>query len=79
MSLVAPRLMTAEDLWRLPDSGMRRALISGELKETLPPGGIHGAIAVALASLLRLWAKREDAGYVGVEAGYVLARGPDLV
>ena len=79
VSVVAPRLLTAEDLWLLAESGRRRELIDGELRETMPPGGIHGAIAVALAGALRAWARPGGSGYVGVEAGFVLARDPDRV
>lgn len=79
MSLVSQQLMTAEDLWQLSDNGMRHELIDGELLETMPPGGIHGAIAVILATLLRIWLKQQGRGYVGVEAGYILKRNPDKV
>jgi Uma2 family endonuclease len=73
------QLMTAHDLWLLPDNGMRRELVRGEVIEAMPPGGQHGAIAVILAMLLRLWTKRTNGGYVGVEAGYILAHDPDTV
>lgn len=76
---VTQALLTAEDLWHLPDNGMHRELIDGELLETLPPGGMHGAIAVILATHLRLWTQQHGRGYVGVEAGYILARTPDRV
>ncbi|WP_435016094.1 Uma2 family endonuclease [Tundrisphaera sp. TA3] len=79
MSTATTKLLSADDLWHLPDTGLRRELIGGEVRETMPPGGLHGAIAVALATLLRIWAKPGGAGYVGVEAGYILARDPDTV
>lgn len=79
MSLITPQLMTAEDLWQLPDNGMRRALIDGALHETMSPEGVHGAIAAVLATLLRLWVEQHGSGYVGVDAGYVLHRVPDRV
>jgi Uma2 family endonuclease len=79
MSAVTPQLMTAADLWQLPPSEHRRELVQGEVVETMPPGGQHGAIAVALAMLLRLWVRSVQGGYVGVEAGYILARSPDTV
>lgn len=79
MSSVAQQLLTAEDLWLLPDNGMRRELIDGEVFEAMPPGGMHGAIAVNLATLLRIWVKQQGKGYVGVEAGYIVVRGPDRV
>jgi len=79
MSVSTQQLTTAEALWQLPDNGMRRELINGEVVETMPPGGIHGAIAVMLAMLLRLWVREQGHGYVGVESGYILARDPDVV
>jgi Uma2 family endonuclease len=79
MSSVLHQTMTARELWQLPDSGVRRELVRGEVIETMPPGGQHGAIAVVLAMLLRLWTKRMGGGYVGVEAGYTLAHDPDTV
>jgi Uma2 family endonuclease len=79
MSSVVHETRTAHDLWQLPDTGVRRELVRGEVIETMPPGGQHGAIAVVLAMLLRLWTKRSNGGYVGVEAGYILAHDPDTV
>ncbi len=79
MSSVVHHPRTAHELWQLPDTGVRRELVRGEVIETLPPGGQHGAIAVILAMLLRLWTKRTSGGYVGVEAGYTLALDPDTV
>jgi Uma2 family endonuclease len=79
MSSVLPQAITTHDLWQLPDTGLHRELVRGEVIETMPPGGQHGAIAVILAMLLRLWTKQTVGGYVGVEAGYTLARDPDTV
>ena len=36
--------MTADELLRLPDNGMRRELIAGELHEMPPAGGDHGYV-----------------------------------
>jgi Uma2 family endonuclease len=71
--------MTAEEFWRLPESYKRRELVRGEVIEWMPPGIIHGAIAVALGMILRLWCKAGAGGYVGAETGYILARDPDIV
>jgi Uma2 family endonuclease len=79
MSVVAQHVFTAEELWRLPVTETRRELVRGEVIETMPPGGQHGAIAVVLAMLLRLWTQKSAGGYVGVEAGYILRRNPDTV
>lgn len=79
MSSVLQQLMTVQDFWDLPETDMHRELVCGEIHETMPPGGQHGAIAGMLAMLLRLWAKQTGSGYVGVEAGYILSRDPDTV
>ena len=79
MSSVLPQILTARDFWQLPQNGTRRELLRGEVMETIAPGGRHGAIAVTLAMLLRLWTQRSGGGYVGVEAGYLLAHDPDTV
>jgi len=79
MSSVAHRLLTAQEFWQLPATDTHCELVRGEVIETLLPGGRHGAIAVVLAMLLRMWAQRSGGGYVGVEAGYVLRHDPDTV
>lgn len=79
MSSVLPQILTARDFWRLPQNGTFRELVRGEVTEIMPPGGQHGAIAVTLAMLVRLWTQRSGGGYVGVEAGYLLAQDPDTV
>ncbi len=73
------RLVTARELWLMPGDGKRRELVRGEVIETMPPGGLHGFVASELSSQLRLWARNGPGGYVGVEAGFVLARDPDVV
>lgn len=63
----------------MPGADVRREQVRGEVLETTPPGGRHGAIAAAIATLLRLWIRQTIGGYVGVEAGYLLAHNPDTV
>lgn len=79
MSTVTPQLMTAEEFWTLPETGRPRALVRGEVVETMPPGGVHGVIAIVLGGLLRAWAKAGGHGVVGAESGFILDRNPDLV
>jgi Uma2 family endonuclease len=79
MSSVTQQLLTAHDLRLLPETGIRRELVRGEVVEDMPPGGRHGAIAALLAMLLQLWIKQTIRGYVGVESGFVLAQDPDTV
>lgn len=79
MDAVKPKLLTAEEFWRLPENGKRRELVRGVVVETMPPGGIHGAVALRLGSRLETWARSGPGGYVGVESGFVLRRDPDVV
>ncbi len=79
MISIGQQLLTVADYWRLPGTHMQRALVRGEVLETMPPGGRHGVIAAILCGLLRLWARSGPRGVVGVESGFVLGRNPDTV
>lgn len=79
MATVIEHLVTAGEFERLPCNGKQQALVRGVIVETMPPGGEHGGIAVAAASLLRTWVKSGAGGFVGVESGFVLQRNPDTV
>lgn len=72
--------VTAEQLRTMPDDGMRRELVRGEVRVTTPAGFEHGRIAYRLAGLL--FAHVESAGGgtgTGAETGFLLARDPDTV
>jgi Uma2 family endonuclease len=73
------RLMTAEEFWLLPETEMRQSLVRGEVEETMPPGARHGIVASAFNRHLGIWAEQHEAGWVGVESGFILARNPDIV
>lgn len=78
--VVEKKLLTAEDLFRLPDEGRRYELLDGELHEMTPPGGEHGLIQARLPQqLLNLVEERGLDVLVGGEVGVVLARDPDRV
>jgi Uma2 family endonuclease len=79
MNVAVPSVISAEELLAMPDGGKRLELIRGEVVETMPPGGIHGSVAVKIALALELWRVQSSGGYVAVEAGYILAREPDTV
>lgn len=79
MTTVLHQTMTAEAFAQLPDAGNNLELIKGEVIETMPPGGQHGAIAGTILFLLRLWMRQGAAGYGSVESGYLLSRHPDTV
>ncbi|MEI7770433.1 MAG: Uma2 family endonuclease [Chloroflexales bacterium] len=71
-------LLTAEEFAALPGS-RHQELVFGEVVEIMPPGGSHGKIALRIGKLLDNWAEKGQAGVVGVESGFILARDPDLV
>lgn len=70
--------MTAEELMKLPDDGMRRELVKGEVRETPPAGGLHGDIAMNIGALLKNHVKANDLGKVpAADTGFIIARNPD--
>jgi Uma2 family endonuclease len=74
------KLMTADELWRLPDDGQRHELIAGELRTMAPSGAEHGDIELAIAAPLRQHVLAHRLGRVfGAETGFRLAINPDMV
>ncbi len=78
---VTQRLMTAEELWGMPDiPGKQHELVRGKLIEVPTPGAIHNVIADSIHHLLRGFVTERRLGIVfGDNMGYVLHRGPDTV
>jgi Uma2 family endonuclease len=73
-------LMTAEDLFQLPDDDYKYELVEGGLIRMPPSGGEHGYVASNIAGLLRNYVKASNLGVVcGAETGFVLKRNPDTV
>ena len=73
-------LMTAEELFELPDDGCRYELLEGALIPMTPAGARHSAIAVRIARLLDEYAEARDLGVCGTaEPGFILQRSPDVV
>ena len=73
-------LLTADDLFWLPDNAMRHELVKGELR-TMPPASYgHGRVA---GELFRLIANHVEAHQLGdtlaAETGFVIGRDPDTV
>jgi len=75
----ATRLLTGDDLLRLPDDGRDYELVRGELIEMPPPGGSHGDRQSCLAQLLRNFNDEAELGTVLTESGFYLRRDPDTV
>ena len=65
---------------KLPDNGMRRELILGELREMAPAGDEHGEIAMTIGSHLAQHVKSGSLGRTyAAETGFVITRDPDTV
>ncbi len=74
------KLLTAEDLWEMPDNGLRRELVKGELIERPPAGCEHGAIAGDLHGTLWNYVRTHRLGRVfAAETGFRIGRNPDTV
>ena len=72
-------LITAEELWLMPHAD-RLELVRGEIRPMAPTGFDHGAIVVTVAAMLSAYVKKHSLGVVvGGEAGFTLARNPDIV
>jgi Uma2 family endonuclease len=76
----ATQLMTADDLWNLPEDHMRHELVKGELRTMAPAGFDHGAVGINLATGLAHFVKKHQLGtVVGPDTGFIISRDPDTV
>jgi Uma2 family endonuclease len=74
------RLITAEELFRMPDDGFHKyELVRGRLLTMTPPGGVHGAIALRLGAVIAAHVDQHKLGVVSVESGFKLETNPDTV
>ena len=65
---------TAEDLLRMPDDGVRRELVNGEIVEMPPPNFQHGYVAGKIYGALAESVRESRAGFVAVgDPGFRLA------
>ena len=73
------RLVTADDLERMPEDDFRYELVRGRLVRMTPVGPQHGRVTMALAA--RLWnhVTARRLGEIWTEVGFRLAGGPDTV
>jgi len=76
--MVTTRLMTAEELARLPEDGYRYELIEGELIRMPPPGRPHGVRLLEVGLYFRDYARRFGGEATG-GSGYQLNIDPDTV
>jgi len=67
------KLMTADELWRLPPDGQRHELVAGELRTMAPSGSEHGWIVVRVTIPLGQHVEAHRLGLVyGAETGFLL-------
>lgn len=79
-TLEQTKLMTADELFEMPDDGFRYELVKGELKRMAPAGGEHGANTMNLAAPLKVFVDEHNLGVVfAAETGFILEENPDLV
>lgn len=74
--------MTADELLRLPDTGVRYELVAGELREMPLRGGEHGFISGRTLGRLGAFLDQRpevDGGLFAAETGFRIARNPDTV
>jgi Uma2 family endonuclease len=75
------RLMTAEELWALPERpGVRYELVEGALVEVPGAGAVHNLIAALVYRLIYDFISGRDLGLVFTDGlAYILGRNPDRV
>lgn len=72
--------VTADELLAMPDDGLRRELVDGEVFVTPPPGEEHGAIAAEILVSLGSHVRAHGLGRVfAAETGYRIGSNPDTV
>jgi Uma2 family endonuclease len=80
MAMTSEKLMTAEELWRRPDDGLRHELIRGELTTMAPAGSHHGIVALRIAAALFVHVNAKNLGVTfAAETGFKIASNPDTV
>jgi Uma2 family endonuclease len=77
--MVSTKLMTADELERLPDDGNRYELVQGELIAMSPVNLLHVRTVMNVLVPLHAFVTENRLGIVGPEGGYVLHRNPDTV
>lgn len=76
----ATQLLTADDLWKMPDHDGRCELVKGELRATSPASSGHGAFSMNLAAPLHQFVRARKLGIVmAAETGFIIERDPDTV
>jgi len=73
------RLVTADELERMPEDDYRYELVRGRLIRMSPAAPRHGNVTVIIAALLWQHVRANGLGQVWTEVGFRLASSPDTV
>lgn len=77
---VETKPVTAGELLRMPDDGVRHELVRGEIREMTPAGNEHGYLAGEIFAELRNHVKANGLGRTyAAETGFKIASDPDTV
>ncbi|HVF26659.1 MAG TPA: Uma2 family endonuclease [Pyrinomonadaceae bacterium] len=77
---VTTQLLTAEDLLKLHQDGLRYELLEGELRRMPPAGHEHGDVTMNIAAPLHRHVKSNGLGKVyAAETGFLLQTNPDTI
>lgn len=80
MSAIETKSVTADELLKMPDDGLRYELIEGELRPMPPAGHDHGRIGMDLGAPLHRFVTINRLGKVyAAETGFLLRVNPDTV
>lgn len=80
MSTAGTRLITAEEFYQLPDDGIPRELVRGEIVVMNVPGFRHGNVCARIGAALGSYLERHDIGdFTCNDSGMVTERNPDSV
>jgi len=71
--------VTIEEFQNLPDDGVRRELVRGEVREMTPTNFEHLEVRSEIEFLLKRFATQHGLGVVGGEGGFVLGHDPAIV
>lgn len=72
-------MITADELLAMPDDGLRRELVDGEVFVTPPPGEEHAVISAEILISLGNHVRAARLGRVHSEGGFKVAAAPDTV
>src|SRR2546423_1394071 len=76
---IQEKLITAEEFAAIPDDGKRHELVRGVIVEMVRPKPLHGKIQIRFGHFLDEFVDAHDLGLVTAEAGFLVARNPDVV